>query len=701
MERSSALFFAVLLAALIAAPRIEAQATEFSYQGQLQSAAALANGNFDFEFLLFDGGGSQIGSTITRNGVAVANGVFAVNLDFGPNFPGASRFLEIRVRQSGGGGFTTLSPRQPVTSTPYSVKSLSSDTATNSTNAVNATNATTAVSFSGVLSGDVTGSQNSATVVRLQGRNVANTAPLNDQVLKFNSTANQWLPGTDNTGAGGGGTITGVMPGTGLAGGGSSGSVTLNIANGGVGTSQLADGGVTDAKINDVSGSKVTGTVANSTTAVTATTAANATQLGGIAANQYLQTNGNGSGLTNLNAGSIATGTLANARLGQIPTGNIADGAITAPKIAGGQVIKGLTVAATTLTDNVTLAAGANISLTPAGNTVTIASTGGGGVGGSGTTNTIPLWSGGTTLTDSQITQSAVGVQLPNGVQLAVGAQGNQLAFGSPNGETGLSISSPGGPRADLRFDGTTIKLVARPAGTGPPNNGIVIDNAGNVGIGTPSVNSARLRVDGFNLTGIVGVSSFDYGLDGQGTLGGTRGFSNGNGRGVYGISISGVGVEGSSNGSNNFGVFSSGFMGLNRLGTGGITTLCLNASNQIATCGSSLRYKTDLQTYAGGLDIINRLQPITYRWKSDNSQDIGFVAESVAEIDPLLTIHNDKGEVEGVKYDRLSTVFVNAIKEQQRQIENQQKKNESQQKQIEMLTKVVCSLDPKAEICR
>ena len=37
----------------------------------------------------------------------------------------------------------------------------------------------------------------------------------------------------------------------------------------------------------------------------------NSEQLGGIAASQYLQTNGNGSSLTNLNAGNITTGTLA------------------------------------------------------------------------------------------------------------------------------------------------------------------------------------------------------------------------------------------------------------------------------------------------------------------------------------------------------------------------------------------------------
>ena len=104
--------------------RVQAQTTEFVYQGQLQNASVPANGNYDFEFLLFDslGGPTQIGSTLTRSSVAVSAGVFSVKLDFGNQFPGANRFLEIHVRQTGGGGFTPLTPRQAVSSSKYSVK---------------------------------------------------------------------------------------------------------------------------------------------------------------------------------------------------------------------------------------------------------------------------------------------------------------------------------------------------------------------------------------------------------------------------------------------------------------------------------------------------------------------------------------------------------------------------------------------------
>ncbi len=78
---------------------------------------------------------------------------------------------------------------------------------------------------------------------------------------------------------------------------------------------------------------------------------------------------------------------------------------------------------------------------------------------------------------------------------------------------------------------------------------------------------------------------------------------------------------------------------------------------------------------------------------------DMGLVAEEVNAVEPLLTSTNAKGEVEGVKYDRVGVVLVNAVKEQQEQIEAQQAKIASlekhaalQQQQIELLTKLVCS---------
>ena len=99
------------------------QTTAFSYQGRLDVSGSPANANYDFLFLLFDAlsGGAQQGASASRPNVMVTNGIFNVSVDFGANFPGANRFLEIRVKPAGGPTFTVLTPRQQITSTPYAL----------------------------------------------------------------------------------------------------------------------------------------------------------------------------------------------------------------------------------------------------------------------------------------------------------------------------------------------------------------------------------------------------------------------------------------------------------------------------------------------------------------------------------------------------------------------------------------------------
>lgn len=136
-------------------------------------------------------------------------------------------------------------------------------------------------------------------------------------------------------------------------------------------------------------------------------------------------------------------------------------------------------------------------------------------------------------------------------------------------------------------------------------------------------------------------------------------------------------------------------------LGTAGSTQLCRNADNEISTCSSSLRYKTGIANFSSGLNIINLLRPITFVWKDSGMSDLGLGAEEVAAVDENLVIRNKKGEVEGVKYDRLGVVLVNAVKQQQAQIEVQQKQLEEQKKQLETLKLIICSQNKKAEVCR
>jgi hypothetical protein len=118
---------------LVCVGAVSAQTTSFTYQGRLTDGGTPANGAYEIQFTLWDSmaGGTQQPQpapiVITRSSVQVSAGAFTVQpLDFGATaFPGADRYLEISVRRNSLDPYTTLSPRQQITSTPYATRTLS------------------------------------------------------------------------------------------------------------------------------------------------------------------------------------------------------------------------------------------------------------------------------------------------------------------------------------------------------------------------------------------------------------------------------------------------------------------------------------------------------------------------------------------------------------------------------------------------
>jgi hypothetical protein len=184
---------------------------------------------------------------------------------------------------------------------------------------------------------------------------------------------------------------------------------------------------------------------------------------------------------------------------------------------------------------------------------------------------------------------------------------------------------------------------------------------------------SAKLDVNGGTGTGVYSYSSSAQALYGQSSSATAVYGTSHSGIGVYGDSYSNYGVYGHSS-TNYAGYFvgnvaAFGYLDVTQYTSGGNITVCRN-NTRLSVCSSSLRYKTDITPFHRGLDLINRLRPINFTWKADGSRDFGLGAEDVATVEPLLVTHNERGEVEGVKYERVSVVLINAIKEQQREIE-------------------------------
>lgn len=102
----------------------------FTYQGVLEMDGDPVLINADFIVRLYDG--ATFISSFNSLNEPVANGQFQLDLNFSPSlFNGTNYELEFLVRSPAGvGAYETLSPRQPLKSTPYAYQANTADQAT-------------------------------------------------------------------------------------------------------------------------------------------------------------------------------------------------------------------------------------------------------------------------------------------------------------------------------------------------------------------------------------------------------------------------------------------------------------------------------------------------------------------------------------------------------------------------------------------
>lgn len=90
----------------------------------------------------------------------------------------------------------------------------------------------------------------------------------------------------------------------------------------------------------------------------------------------------------------------------------------------------------------------------------------------------------------------------------------------------------------------------------------------------------------------------------------------------------------------------------------------------------SDARYKKNIASMNGTLDKLKKLRGVTYNWvdaQKNQDQQIGFIAQEVEQVFPQLVKTNTKG-FKGVSYANMVPVLVEAIKEQQQQIDELKK---------------------------
>ncbi len=138
--------------------------------------------------------------------------------------------------------------------------------------------------------------------------------------------------------------------------------------------------------------------------------------------------------------------------------------------------------------------------------------------------------------------------------------------------------------------------------------------------------------------------------------------------------------------------------------GSATASTVC-QLSGVLSSCSSSIRYKERVKNATFGLAEIERMRPVTFKWKGRSENDFGFIAEEVAQINPLFASYKD-GAIEGVKYPQLTAVLVNAVKELKKEKDNDasrirtlQTAYDRQASQIEDLRKQMAVLTRKSGV--
>ena len=96
------------------------------------------------------------------------------------------------------------------------------------------------------------------------------------------------------------------------------------------------------------------------------------------------------------------------------------------------------------------------------------------------------------------------------------------------------------------------------------------------------------------------------------------------------------------------------------------------NNSSTLFTSLSDYRLKEVLEPLPNGLDRLNQLKPVKFKWKKQGYNAEGFLAHEVAEIVPEAVSGKKDGEdMQSLDYGRITPLLVKAIQEQQTIIED------------------------------
>ena len=98
----------------------------------------------------------------------------------------------------------------------------------------------------------------------------------------------------------------------------------------------------------------------------------------------------------------------------------------------------------------------------------------------------------------------------------------------------------------------------------------------------------------------------------------------------------------------------------------------------------SDVKLKKNIATIESPLTKILQLRGVTFNWKKDNTPGVGLIAQEVEQVFPELV--SEQNGIKSVQYGNLVAPLIEAVKEQQTEIQNQQAQINEMKAQIQTL---------------
>ena len=332
------------------------------------------------------------------------------------------------------------------------------------------------------------------------------------------------------------------------------------------------------------------------------------------------------------------------------------------------------------LSGAVTLAGSSTVTVTPAGNTLTLNATGGpGGLLPSGSSGLTLRHNGSNWVASTALTNDGTDVSLSGSLILP-----NPFALQAGDFFFLHNLSGAGGANT----------YVGQSAGTQPtPGNA-------NTGVG---FNALFTAFSGSSNNVALGAYALNKVTTGTGNIGIGHSAGTEVSTGSNNLYIGSAPAGNESNqiriGRNDVHTQGTVIASIFGFGSSGGIPVIVNSGGRLGTTTSSVRYKEHVRDIGSESDGLMSLRPVAFQYKRDHEPggltQYGLIAEEVAEVYPELVVYDEEGRPQAIRSQLLYPLLLNEIQKQSRRIEAQRTEIENLKAE---LAKLAVRLDGRSE---